>query len=203
MPERSFGRIVRYRRTKLGLSQARLGDLVGRSPSTIRSWERDQALPKDPETVSALAAVIGANERALLEKAGFDLPNLEERPTMEQALASLAPSTPTDERSRPAAGEPGPSWVEKLEALGTSRPAAAEAPALLTAPPEPVISPAPPLPVEPSYIDDPNQQQVYRFRTIATTILLIALVVVLAWALNNGIDAAGDLWEWFLSQLRL
>ena len=31
MPERSFGRTIRYRRTKLGISQAKLGDLVGRS----------------------------------------------------------------------------------------------------------------------------------------------------------------------------
>jgi transcriptional regulator with XRE-family HTH domain len=33
MPERSFGRTVRYRRTKLGLSQAKLAELVGRSAS--------------------------------------------------------------------------------------------------------------------------------------------------------------------------
>lgn len=92
MPERSFGRTIRFRRTKLGLSQSKLGDLVGRSPSTIRSWERDDSTPNDPEVLLALAAVLGVEQRTLFEKAGVERPEMETSPTVEQELATLRPS---------------------------------------------------------------------------------------------------------------
>jgi len=90
MPERSFGRTVRYRRTKLGLSQAKLAELVGRSTATIRSWERDQSRPNDPDTVATLAAILGVNEHHLFDKAAVERPAAETNPTVEQALATLA-----------------------------------------------------------------------------------------------------------------
>jgi transcriptional regulator with XRE-family HTH domain len=93
MPERSFGRTVRYRRTKLGLSQAKLGDLVGRSASTIRSWERDNSVPNDPKILAALAAILGVDEVHLFEKAGTELPGVESSPTVEEALATLNPES--------------------------------------------------------------------------------------------------------------
>jgi len=93
MPERSFGRTVRYRRTKLGLSQAKLGDLVGRSASTIRSWERDNSVPNDPKILTALAAILGIDEVHLFEKAGTELPGIESSPTVEEALATLNPES--------------------------------------------------------------------------------------------------------------
>jgi transcriptional regulator with XRE-family HTH domain len=91
MPERSFGRTIRFRRTKLGLSQAKLGELVGRSPSTIRSWERDDSTPNDPDVLMALTAVLGVEQRTLFEKAGVDTPETETSPTVEQELATLRP----------------------------------------------------------------------------------------------------------------
>lgn len=91
MPERSFGRTIRFRRTKLGLSQTKLGELVGRSPSTIRSWERDDTTPNDPDVLMALAAVLGVEQRTLFEKAGVDTPETETSPTLEQELESLRP----------------------------------------------------------------------------------------------------------------
>ncbi|MGA7097030.1 MAG: helix-turn-helix domain-containing protein, partial [Acidimicrobiia bacterium] len=87
MPERTFGRSVRYRRTKLGISQAKLGELVGRSTSTIRSWERERSTPTDTGVISALAAVLDLDERSLLEKAGLEEAVVEDRPTVEEALA--------------------------------------------------------------------------------------------------------------------
>ena len=93
MPERSFGRTVRYRRTKLGLSQAKLGELVGRSQITIRSWERDKSHPDDPHVITALSAILGVDERSLFEKAGQPQPELETSPTIEQELASLGPDS--------------------------------------------------------------------------------------------------------------
>lgn len=91
MPERSFGRTVRYRRNKLGLSQANLAELVGRSTPTIRSWERDKTRPNDPQVIATLAAILGVDERQLFEKAEVDLPVVTETsPTVEQALATLS-----------------------------------------------------------------------------------------------------------------
>lgn len=96
MPERSFGRTIRFRRTKLGLSQAKLGELVGRSPSSIRSWERDDSTPNDPDVLMALAAVLGVEQRTLFEKAGVDRPEIETSPTVEQELATLRPPAAED-----------------------------------------------------------------------------------------------------------
>src|SRR5918996_1767355 len=96
MPERSFGRTIRFRRTKLGLSQSKLGELVGRSPGTIRSWERDDSTPNDPEVLMALAAVLGVEQRTLFEKAGVNRPEIETSPTFEQELATLRPEGDED-----------------------------------------------------------------------------------------------------------
>ena len=104
MPERSFGRTVRYRRTKIGLSQAQLGELVGRSASSIRSWERDVATPTDPSVLTALSAILDIDGRALFDKAGVESPPEETHPTVEESLASLAPlplEEPIEERIDP------------------------------------------------------------------------------------------------------
>lgn len=86
--------MLRYRRTKLGISQARLGELVGRSAATIRSWEADKSLPTDASIIPVLSAVIGVDERTLYDKTGIEPPVVEETsPTIEEALASLAPPT--------------------------------------------------------------------------------------------------------------
>lgn len=91
MPEMSFGRSIRYRRNKLGLSQTRLGELVGRSASTVRSWEKDSTTPTDPEVLRALSAVLGIEHELLFDRAGVEVPEIETSPTMEQELGSLAP----------------------------------------------------------------------------------------------------------------
>lgn len=109
MPERSFGRTVRYRRTKLGLSQAKLGELVGRSTTTIRSWERDKSRPNDAKVLSALAAILGVDERQLFEKAGVERSAVvEANPTVEEALATLSvrDDSPEPVETVPEPGEP-------------------------------------------------------------------------------------------------
>ena len=89
MGDHSFARLIKKRRDALGLSQARLGDLVGRSASTIRNWERAQSSPSERSDVVALAAVLGLDESEALERAGFEAPAKEDNPTVEQAYASL------------------------------------------------------------------------------------------------------------------
>jgi hypothetical protein len=71
-------------------------------------------------------------------------------------------------------------------------------------PPEPYLITAPTAPVvEPSYIEDTDQRQMYRVRTLATVVLVVALAIILLWALSNTIDAIGAWWEDFFSTLRI
>ena len=197
MPERSFGRTVRYRRTKLGLSQAKLGELVGRSSTTVRSWERDKSKPTESEVLSALSAILGVDELTLFEKAGQQPPEVETSPTVEEALATLSPESSEDDQPldpEPVATEPVPGDEET-----SGEPAPAYA-----APPEPyrLTTAIPPL-LEPSYMEDRIQRQLYRVRNLATIVLLIALGIAFLWALTEGIDALSVWWDDFFGNLRL
>lgn len=255
MPERSFGRTVRYRRTKIGLSQAQLGELVGRSASSVRSWERDIATPTDPSVLNALSAILDIDGRALYEKAGVEptVPD-ETQPTVEQALASLAPlpleepieddvepdpmiagvvagaavqarldadseleaevhehdsdayalepeipepSTPVETFSLPPEPTSEPDSVEPEKMSTSNEPA-------FVSPPEPYLFTAPTAPVvDPSYMEDADQRQMYRVRNLATVVLVVALAIILLWALSNTIDAIGTWWEDFFNTLRI
>lgn len=211
MPERSFGRTVRYRRTKLGLSQAKLGELVGRSPMTIRSWERDKSHPNDPHVITALSAILGVDERSLFEKAGQRQPELETSPTIEQELASLSPDSadttevedgeePTESGSEPEV-DPVPALSDEpdpvAEAVGEIAPA-------YVAPSEPyVVTTALPPAHESSYMEDRSQRQLYRVRNLATIVILAALGIALLWAFTEGLGALGAWWDDFFGNLQL
>lgn len=222
MPERSFGRTVRYRRTKIGLSQAKLGDLVGRSASTVRSWERDASTPSDSEVIDALAAVLAIDPRILYEKAGMAVPDVESSPTVEQALASLRPETAVESPEETPDDALGAVPEPVAVARAVTDPVVTEPPPRPTLPPKPtpapyqppepafrsprdrlVINPATPPLTEPSYIEDDSQKQLYRVRNLATVVLLVALVIVLIWAAANAFGALGDWWDEFLSELRI
>jgi transcriptional regulator with XRE-family HTH domain len=255
MPERSFGRTVRYRRTKIGLSQAQLGELVGRSASSIRSWERDLSTPTDPSVITALSAILDIDVRALYDKAGVPVPAEETHPTVEEALASLAPlplEEPIEEYVQPdpvvgpsdrpetvdmeaepvldadlemeaevrghledddsepepdAAREPDPeleSFSPRPEPVGVAEMNKTDEPPAFSSPPDPFVitAPTPPV-VEPSYMEDTNQRQVYRVRNLATVVLVIALFIILLWSLSNTLDAVADWWDEFFRALRI
>jgi transcriptional regulator with XRE-family HTH domain len=255
MPERSFGRTVRYRRTRIGLSQAQLGELVGRSASSIRSWERDVSTPTDPSLLTALSAILDIDGRVLFDKAGVSTPAEERRPTVEESLASLAPlplEEPIEETIDPdpliastaavAAVEarldadseleaevqehrpPEPLSEDELaeepepaidtfylppdpqpqpEPVGAVQMSSSSEPAYVS-PPEPylITAPTPPI-VEPSYLEDESQRQIYRVRTLATVALVVALAIILLWSLGNALEAVGTWWEEFTNTLRL
>lgn len=146
MGEESLGHMIRRRRETLGFSQARLGELVGRSASTIRNWERDKSTPSLPSDAVALAAVLGLSESRVVEAAGFDRGGLESRPTLEQGYASLAPRGPLPD-SDPA--DPEPTATEppgESEWTAVESTEAGEADAV---PPAALGEPAPPEPEEP------------------------------------------------------
>jgi len=229
MPERSFGRTVRYRRTKLGLSQAKLGDLVGRSAATVRSWEADKSTPNDAKVVSTLSAILGVDEKTMFNKAGLELSVVKETsPTIEQALASLAPDTseeetvvlvdvPELEAEEPPEPDPDP-VPDQSEQGDLRRPWVVNTPqpdplvpvGLFTLPDAPFrtstqqVTTLSPQPVaEPSYIEEASQKQLYLVRTLATVVGLVALVVALLWAAGESLAALGDWWEDFVGSLRL
>jgi transcriptional regulator with XRE-family HTH domain len=255
MPPRSFGRTIRYRRTKLGLSQAKLGELVGRSATTIRAWERDSSLPADGSVVTALAAVLDVDRQSLFEKAGLEMPVEETSPTLEEAFASLSaqpmpgqtsvdaeavpipiapvpePGIELDTATEPdevstgpeimveetpedpsPADEDYPVWEPVLpEATLTSSTSVASnvvtpsmpAPGFIE-PPEPfVLAAATPPMVEPSYMEDTGQRQLYRVRNLATIVLLVGMGIVLLWAVSSTFDALGSWWHDFVGTLKL
>jgi transcriptional regulator with XRE-family HTH domain len=85
----SFGDSVRRGREAAGLSQARVAQLIGRSPSTVRAWEQGRSNPSDAGSVTALAAILGLDENSLLGKAGFEPPSADARTSLDSELASL------------------------------------------------------------------------------------------------------------------
>ncbi len=224
MPERSFGRTVRYRRTKLGMSQAKLADLVGRTTTTIRAWERDKSRPNDPKVLSALAAVLGVDESHLFDKAGVEPPQTETSPTVEQALATLSfedivdaseadTGTDQDDQTQP---EPEPdhepdssttpskererrrSSERQFERVGASQQPA------YAAPPDPFErAPVTPTTADLSYMEDDSQRQLYRVRNLATMVALVALVIAFIWAFGEGLGALGEWWDDFFANLRV
>ncbi len=117
----SFGDLIHERREALGLSLSRLGELVGRSATTVRSWEAGRFLPSDAATLEALQAVLGIGDQAMAE-----------------AMAAHHPAAPTEPSAGPvvAAGDSPPGEVGTLGADE----AAATLPGF---PPAPVLASAP------------------------------------------------------------
>jgi hypothetical protein len=71
-------------------------------------------------------------------------------------------------------------------------------------PPEPYVqTPLTPTLTDVSYVEDGSQRQLYRVRTLATLVALVALVVAFIWAIGEGVGALGDWWDSFFGQLRL
>lgn len=213
------------------MSQPQLAELVGRSTSTIRSWERDKSRPNDPQVLSALAAILGVEERQLFEKAEVDLSDVvEASPTVQQALATLSmEEVPVDDDQPVVAGDPDPDQRptvvaveqfrldlvevgDRLEEDGMRKVEAVREKALVravegpafVAPPEPYVqTPLTPTVADLSYIEDDSQRQLYRVRNLATLVAVVALIVTLIWAFGEGIGALGDWWDDFFGNLRI
>ena len=207
MPERSFGRTIRYRRNKLGLSQAKLGELVGRSATAVRAWERDKSYPTDTTVITALSAILGVDERILFERVGQEPPAVETSPTIEQALATLGPEVseaPED------AGLPESGTVDEVEAQAepsvepdSSGPEPDPQPAYTAPTGTYVLTAQTPVVADRSYMEDSSQRQLYRIRNLAAIVALVALGIAFLWALSEGLGALGDWWDDFFGTLKL
>ncbi len=112
-----FGGLIRDAREKLGMSPHRVAELIGRASGTVKAWERGRTIPNDPFVVSSLAAVLAINEDTLFRAANLNPPDRQQPLTIEQELATIAPSrptvaaspTPTSERPAIVADVPEPS----------------------------------------------------------------------------------------------
>ncbi|NOY55470.1 MAG: helix-turn-helix domain-containing protein [Actinobacteria bacterium] len=120
----SFSALLRRGRAATGLGYQRIAELVGRSPATIRNWERGKSRPIDPEVVVALAAVLDISEEELLSAAGLAV----ESPA--GAFADLVPSdlgqdALEEEKTEDVLDESASDVPEPEELLDQSLPAAA------------------------------------------------------------------------------
>ena len=103
-----FGGLIRDAREKLGMSPNRVAELIGRASGTVKAWERGRTVPSDPFVVSSLAAVLAIDEDTLFRAANLNLPDRHQPLTIEQELATIAPSrpvagsSPTPNTERPA-----------------------------------------------------------------------------------------------------
>lgn len=179
----SFSELIRARRHELGLTQAELGRMVGRSASTVAAWEGGKTLPGEREVLEALAAVLGIGDRELEEhldpeRLSFDTTHLLE-PVGEDTDVDLptrmvveGPPLPEPEQ------EPEPQPEPEPEPLRS----AVEAPTERAAPSVPRPSP-PRLPL--SYLEDPEQVDLYRVRAAPTLIILLGLLAVTVWAVGE------------------
>jgi len=96
-----FGRLIRQRRVALGLSPAGLADLVGRSASSVRSWERGSSTPTDENVLRSVAAVLGIEEGALRSAIGMpgEVPREELEEVGGERLAAFTGEVPEQDET--------------------------------------------------------------------------------------------------------
>ncbi len=206
-----FAQLLKEGRDRAGMSQARLGELVGRSASTVRAWERGSSLPGDPAVVTAIAAALGLDEAELFRATGLEPPADAPPPTIEQSLQTIAPSgleTPSGPESPSEADSeqteetepdtdlsPVPESGSQEEATGGRRRRRLRRPSRSTpavAPPTPTAAGVGWQTGEVSYLEDPEQRLIYRLRWLYTAVGLLFLVIVLVWASGRTLEAIGD-----------
>lgn len=67
----TFGAVIKERRIELGITQVQLAQSVGRSPSTVRSWERDRTVPQEEKVLRSMADVLELPDAEVFELAGI------------------------------------------------------------------------------------------------------------------------------------
>lgn len=153
------------------MSVARFAELVGRSPSTIRGWERSRSRPGDAGTVRAVAAVLGVDEDVVTALvAGEEI---------------VVPVTARVEQEQPATiAAPASYEQDALWAVSVGSPLEQDR-----------VRRVPFLPRPPrrSVVQRADRGVRYQLRALATIVAVILLLVMLQWALGEFRQALGDL----------
>jgi transcriptional regulator with XRE-family HTH domain len=163
--------IIERRRTQLGLSQAQLGERIGRTASTVRRWESGDATPP-ASLLPTLAAALQVSPRDLEIAFGGDSATpIEEQPTM------AAPP--------PVAPAPAPAPATAVAAPPQRRRSPLQR--------APALDQGQGL----SYLEDNRQRLRYWLRAALTIVVGIVLLVILMWAFGELRQAIGDVWDLF------
>ncbi len=162
----TFSHFLRERREALGVGTARFAELVGRSPSTVRGWERGRARPGDPATVAAIAAVLDVDEEMLAALIAGEEVDLPEETTTPPSPVSTAVEVPSFFV---------PTGVSPLEDERLRR------------------VPRLPTPPRRTVVDRADRGLRYQARVVATIVAIVVLMLVLRWALGGFAEAFGDL----------
>ena len=206
VPPPELAATIRRRRLALGLSQAQLGRLVGRSSSAVAGWEAGRASPGDDETMDALAEVLGLDDPA--EEPAIDGSWAASETTPREPIG-VVPASQSDMSTTDATAaviDPAPqSTKPTAEALVSGR--ATPSNGRVAVPAAPSIS---------TVVVAPNRRvaarvakraggsatvgivesvrtdvdPIYRSRAIVTAAVLVACFVVFGWAFTR---AAGEL----------
>jgi len=213
-----FAGLVRQNRERLGLTTSRVAELIGRSPGTVRAWEKGTTRPSEDSVVSSLAAVLGIDEGVLFDAAGLEAPIMEHAPSIRQALSTLIPRPDRSEDVQPERArepepvrtaldqgedeetelaEPAATTISHGRQRGRSSFADRLRAATVRRAPRPAGAPStlPPVPMAPSYMEDANERWSYRLRGIYTAVGVVLMFIVLGWAASNLFDSVGELWS--------
>ncbi|MGH8944071.1 MAG: hypothetical protein ACRDWF_14735, partial [Acidimicrobiia bacterium] len=156
----------------------------------------EEKIDPDPLIAAAAASVLAPDLDADFELEAEVKEHVQSEPEPEPEVIEH-PEPAIDTFSLP------PDSVAKSEPVGAAPMTTSNEPAYVS-PPEPylITAPTPPV-VEPSYMEDDSQRQMYRVRNLATVVLVVALAIILLWSLSNAVEAVGSWWEEFTNTLRL
>lgn len=206
--EQTFAAFVAARRSELGIPLSTFADLVGRSASTVRSWERGRARPGDPNTLRAIAAVLDVDEGHLAVLAGGAA--LPPPPAPDPAPRT---DPPEDVLDAPEAGEVAgdgeepspffsdrdvpdvepPDWITAGAADPPRRAPVEEADSRRVRPLGDSRIPWLPLPPAHRVMERTDDSLRYPIRIVATLLAIVVLLGILAWSLGEFQTALGDL----------
>lgn len=165
----SMGRFIRESRLEKGMSLGQLAASIGRSPSSVRRWERDEVSPAIA-VVPQLAVALDVDVAALEERRppGSERGDLAERDDEVKKLTTIEqPAVPSQEV--PLTPTVEPSAKQRVGFIGEAW----------------------------NSIFAGKESWIGWVRGIGTALALILFLFVLVWAGGEFIDAISDVWDSF------
>ncbi len=187
-----LGRELRERRRSAGLTRTRLADQTGLDAADLARWERGDGAPNAGQ-VSMLAAAIGVDDETLQAWLGDALPGSEPET---ESIAPTPPAEPPPLRVASAATPRRPAPPEQSGLVGRPRGGRLTAvfPEMRHADYDPAVRV---YSTGPATFPSAGDETFYRLRVIRTAAVLLALAIVLWWALGSLGEGWSDLLDLF------